>query len=302
MKLDFPFWFTYLILCNEYWYLVAPAAVLLFLAGWLARDQLPGLSWLAFGAAALLAIPLAGIRVFHVYDEWRSNKASAASERVLDYEEIIANLPLPAGSKIIFKDPAHQSVNAIELPRGSTIRGVSLVGALVWNAPNQSWSGQLAIDQQLDGWPCRSGPVELDGAGAIESCEIGAALRLLGYLLPIGTHVTRGGAAKPWTFRLPADAGLYLPALATTAPAGLTLSVANDGRLERITSGYGEVIQVRGVPLNSMNFFVRGDRVVAALAKSFVVAGEMRPAETPVQVDLKTGDISLAKEHFWLSE
>jgi hypothetical protein len=302
MRIDLPFWLSYLILCVEFWFLVAPAAILLLLAGWHVRDREPGLSWLAFGAAALLAIPLAGMEAFLVFDDWRSAEARAAFERILDHEETIANLPLPAGSKVIFKDPARHGVNSIELPRASTIRGVFLFGALVWNAPAQTWSGQLAVDQQLGGWPCRSGPVELDGDGAIESCELGATHTLLGYALPVGTHVRRGHAGKPWTFSLPAHAGLVLPALATTAPGGVALSVGSDGRLEGITSGYGQTLVVRGVPLSSMNVFVRGDCVVAALAKSFVVAGEMRPAETPVQVDFKTGDISLAKKDFWTSE
>jgi hypothetical protein len=114
--------------------------------------------------------------------------------------------------------------------------------------------------------------------------------------------VTRGSADKAWDIRLPADASMVVPALATTAPAGVTLSIVSDGRVERIASGNGQTIVVRGVPLNSMNLYVRGDQVVAALAESFMVGGEMRPAETGVRIDLASGAVSLAGKNWWLSE
>ena len=61
-----------------------------------------------------------------------------------------------------------------------------------------------------------------------------------------------------------------------TAPPGVTLEVANDGRLERIGSGHGQTIVVRGVPLNSKNFRLQGDEVASELAQPFVVAGAPR--------------------------
>jgi hypothetical protein len=102
--------------------------------------------------------------------------------------------------------------------------------------------------------------------------------------------------------RLPEDAGLAMPALSTTAPPGVTLLVTSNGRLENMSSGHGQTIVVRGVPLNSMNLSLRGDHVVAALAAPFMVDGEMRPAATGVQVDLPSGGIVLARKNWWLSE
>jgi hypothetical protein len=136
----------------------------------------------------------------------------------------------------------------------------------------------------------------------VQSCERAAVHELLGFKLPTGTNVKRGDATRPWVFGLPPDAGLPIPTLAATAPAGVTLSVADDGRVERISSGYGQTIVVRGVPLNSMNFYLRGDQVVAPLAEAFMVAGETRPADTGVRIDLSTGAVSLASKNRWLSE
>jgi hypothetical protein len=71
---------------------------------------------------------------------------------------------------------------------------------------------------------------------------------------------------------------MIVPALSTTAPPGVTLSMKGNGRLESITSGDGQTIMICGVPLNSMSLYVRNDdQVVAALAAPFVVAGEIRP-------------------------
>jgi hypothetical protein len=77
--------------------------------------------------------------------------------------------------------------------------------------------------------------------------------------------------------------------------------VTHNGRLESASSGNGATMVVRGVPLDSMNLFVRGDRVVAPLKEPFAVAGEMRPADTAVSIDLTTGDVALAGKNWWLS-
>ena len=83
-------------------------------------------------------------------------------------------------------------------------------------------------------------------------------------------------------------------ALATAAPAGVTLSVATDGKLEQIDSGHGQTIVVRGVPLNSKNFHVRGEQVVSDLAAPFLIAGETQPPGAAVLIDLATARVQLA--------
>jgi hypothetical protein len=302
MRIDLPFWVVLAYFDVKFWFLTVPAAIALALAGWYGADWLRGLRWAAFGAAALLALPFPVVAAIMVVADVRSASQLAALQRTLDREETIAGLLLPAGSKILFRDKAHSSVASIDLPHASSIRGMQLAGTLDWNDVSQLWSATLATDQPIDGWPCRAGPVEFDAAGIAQKCDLAAAHALLGFDLPPGTNVTRGNSGKPWNFRLPPDAELAVPALSTMAPAGVTLSVSSDGRLERITSGHGQTIAVRGVPLNSMNFYVRGDRVLAPLAEPFMVEGEMRPAGTGVRIDLPAGAVSLAGENWWLSE
>jgi len=302
MAIDVPFWAWLVYLDVKFWFLALPVAIVLMLTGWHGAHWPRGLRWGAFAAAALLAVPFPAVAVLVMIDEIRSAANLAALQRTLDHDETVAGLPLSAGSRIYFRDRAHSSVFSIDLPRATNIRGMYVVGTLTWNDFSHGWGGTLAEDQRLDGWPCRAGLVEFESEGKVTSCEFAAVHELLGFALPPGTNVTRGNADKSWAFRLPSDAGLAIPALATTAPAGVTLSVARDGRLERINSGHGQTILVRGVPLNSMNFYLRGDQVVASLAEPFMVAGEMRPAETGIRIDLSTSAISLASKNWWLSE
>lgn len=306
----------------KFWYLTLPAAIALVLAGWYGAGWLPGLRWIAFGAATVLALPFPLAGTLFIIGEIRSATRLAALQRRLDRDETVAGLALPAGSRIVFRDEAHTGIAAIELPHPTEIRGALVTGTLTWSDVSQVWSGTLAKDQDLGGWPCR-GPdaiefdhhsVEFDDQGIVQRCQLTTAHELLGFVLPRGTTVFRGNDAKPWRFRLPANAEAAVPTLATTAPPGVTLSVANDGRLVAIGSGHGQTIVVCGVPLTSMlyvdvgrgcvfaaSLYIRGDHVVAALKEPFVVGGEMQPAGTGVSIDLTNGNVSLAGKSWWLS-
>jgi len=255
-----------------------------------------------FGAAALLALPFPAAAVAIVIAQIKA----AANWRTLDRDETVAGLPLPAGSRICFGDKAHSSVVSIDLPHAINIGGMRLVGKLTrydkWGDIREVWSGTLAEDQRVDGLPCRGGAggpdkdsFVFDKDGIVQRCALAAAYEFFGLKLPPGTTMMeRGNDNKPWTLMLPPDAGAYIAALATTAPPGVTLSVAFGGRLEGISSGHGQTIIVRGVPLNSKNFRLHDEQVVSELAGPFLVAGEMRPAGTEVRIDLPSGNVSVS--------
>jgi hypothetical protein len=299
LRLPWWVWLAYLVV--KFWFLAIPAAIVLVLAGRYGADWLGGLRWAVYGAAALLAAPFAATAVIFIV----TNIDAAAYWRTLEHEETVAGLALPAGSKIRFSDKAQSSVHSIDLPRAADIRGMRLVGRLTrynkWRHGGPVWGGALAEDQYLGGLPCRAGHIAFDKFGTIfdddgiiHRCTLAAAYELLGLKLPRGTTVWRGNDNKPWSLLLPADAGVDVPALTTTAPPGITLSVANDGQLEGISSGHGQTIVVHGVPLNSKNFHVRRGQVLSELAERFLVAGEMQPAGTGVRIDLPTGRVSIS--------
>jgi hypothetical protein len=297
------FWIWLAYMDVKFWFLTVPAAIVLAIVGWYGADWLGGLRWAMFGAVALLALPFPAAALVLVI---RKIDADAHWRR-LDRDETVAGLQLPAGSRIRFHDKAHASVDSIDLPHVTDILGMRLVGNLKrydkWREVDQVWSGTLAEDQPVNGLPCRARAVlfekdtfVFDKDGIVQRCTL-AAHELLGLKLPPSTTVLeRGNDNKPWKLLLPPDAGVYIPALATTAPPGVTLSVANDGRLEGIDSGHGQTIVVRGVPLNSMNFHLRGEQIVSELAEPFFFAGEMRPTGIEVRIDLSTGDVSVSNQ------
>jgi len=106
--------------------------------------------------------------------------------------------------------------------------------------------------------------------------ELAAAHEFFGLMFPTGTVIRRGSSNRPWEFRLPPTTGVNVPAFATTAPPGVTLTVSKDGRLERIGSGHGQTITVRGLPLSSKRFRLEGDTVVSEPADSFLLGGVMQ--------------------------
>jgi hypothetical protein len=301
--LNLPWWFWLAVFDVQFWFVTIPAAIVLAVVGWYGALWLGGMRWVMFGAAVLLALPFpaaaVAIAIAEIID-------SATYWRTLDRDETVAGLELPAGSRIRFGDKAHSTVSSIELPHVTDIRGMRLVGQLRrysnWRDTHLIWSGTLADDQRVDGLPCRGGAVGPDkdsfvfnGDGSVQRCTLAAAHELFGLKLPPGTTIMgRGNDNKPWTLMLPPDAGVYIAALATTAPPGVTLSVASGGRLEGITSGHGQTIIVRGVPLNSKNFRLQGEQVVSELAEPFLVAGEMRSGGTEVRIDLPSGNVSVS--------
>jgi hypothetical protein len=298
--LRLPWWFWLAVADVKFWFVTGPAAVALALVGWYGADWLGSLRWIPLGGAALLAIPFPAAALLFMVLAIRDALRQARLQLTLARDETVAGLPLPAGSRIRFRDETHSVVASIDLPRVTEILGMRLTGSLRWDERDRLWYGTLYDYQIIDGWPCRAGTLQFehegivfDPDGVIHRCTLGKAHELLGLRLPPGTRVTRGNDDKPWDLLLPANAGVEIPALATTAPPGVTLSIANDGRLQEIGSGHGQTIVVRDVPLNSKSFRLEGEHVVSQLAEPFVVAGATQPAGTAVRIDLATGNVSL---------
>lgn len=295
MRLPWWAWLAYADV--KLWFVTMPTAIVLGVVAWYGTYWLGGMRWVLIAAGVALALPFPAAAAMFVLQKIDATRYW----RTLERDTLIAGLTVPQGSRVRFADKAHSVLISIELPQVTDIRGLRLTGTLArwsdWRRAGPMWGGMLAEDQRLDGLPCRAGSfafdkfggILFDDTGIIHRCTLASEHELFGLKLPRGTAVWRGNDDKAWSFLLPADAGVDIPALATTAPPGVTLSVANDGQLERLGSGHGQLILVHGVPLNSKNFEVRGHQVDSELAQPFVVAGETRPPGTKVRIDLQTG-------------
>ena len=295
----FPWWFWFVVAGVHFWYVIVPAAAALVLAGWYGAGWLGGFRWAVFGAAILLALPFPAAAVMYLVQ----TAVAATFWRTLEHDETIAGVQLPAGSRIRFADKVHTDLISVDLPHVTEILGMRLTGRLArydrWDDVGPVWSGTLADDQSVNGIPCRAGYFSFDKFGTVFDMHgtvhkfgLAGAHEFFGLQFPPGTTVGRGNAKRPWHFLLPADMGVHIPALATTAPPGVTLTIADDGRLEKIDSGHGQTIIVRGLPLNSKHFRLESERVVAQLAEPFFVAGAMQPAGTEISIDLPSGQAS----------
>jgi hypothetical protein len=292
----FPWWFGFVVAGVHFWRVTIPTAAALLLLDWYCG---PGaLRWISFGAGALLTLPFLIAGLMYVLQSIEA----ARYWRTLDRAEMIAGVELPAGSRLRFADKTHTKLISADPPRVTEILGIRLVGRLTryetWDDVGPVWSGTLAEDQTVNGILCRAGYFTFDKFGTIFDTRgtvhkfgLAASHEFFGLNFPKGTAIRRGSATRPWSFLLPADAGLYIAVLATTAPEGITLTIADDGRLESIGSGHGQIITVRGLPLSSTDFRLHDDQIIAELAEPSLVAGELLPAGTSVLVDLPTGDV-----------
>src|SRR5262245_7783821 len=297
-----PWWFWLAYADVKFWFMTIPLAITLALVAWYAPPWLGALRWILIAAVVLLALPFPGAGAVILYQSFDATRYW----RTLKVAESISGLPVSAGSKVQFADKTQSIPVSIELPHVTEIRGMRLTGTLrPWRRRGDivtHWGGNLATDQTFDGLPCRAGPYPFDKAGGIifddvgtiHRCTLATEHELFGLKLPPGTTVSRGNEEKPWSLLLPASTGVYIPALATMAPGGVTLDVANDGRLVEIGSGHGQTIVVRGVPLNSKTIVLQGEIVISELAEPFAVARQMRPSGTAVRIDLATGNLAVA--------
>jgi hypothetical protein len=295
----FPPWFWFVVAGVHFWYVTAPMAVALLLLGWYGATWLGALRWIALGAGAVLTLPFLMSAIMYAVQSFEA----ARRWRTLDHAETVADVALPARSRIRFADRAHTEFISVELPGVTDILGARFAGQLTrydrWDDVGPVWSGTLAEDQVVNGIPCRAGYFTsdkfgtiLDINGMVHKFGLAAAHEFFGLNFPPGTSVRRGNANRPWSFLLPADRGVFVPILATTAPGGVTLEIADDGRLDNIGSGHGQIIRVVSLPLNSMHFRLQGDQVISELAEPSAIAGETWPAGTGVVIDLATGEVA----------
>ena len=297
-----PLWVRLAYADIKFWFATIPAAIALALAAWYGAPWLGSLAWILMAAVIVLTLPYPAAAALVILQRIDATRYW----RTLNTAQTIAGLNVPAGSKVRFADEERSIPRSVELPHVTEIRGLRLTGALrrwgKWGDAEEVWGGSLAMDQRLDGLPCRAGPcafdrfggILFDVAGTVHRCTLATEHELLGLKLPRGTTISRGNENRPWSLLLPANAGVYIPALATTAPPGVTLSMAHDGRLVSIGSGHGQTIRVRGVPLNSKAFKLLGEIVASELAEQFAIARETLPAGTAVRIELTTGTLAVA--------
>src|SRR5438045_3348708 len=108
----FPPWFWFVVAGVHFWYVTAPMAVALLLLGWYGAIWLGTLRWIALGAGAVLTLPFLMYGLMYAVQ----SVEAARRWRPLDHAETVADMALPAGSRVHFADKAHTQFISVELP------------------------------------------------------------------------------------------------------------------------------------------------------------------------------------------
>jgi hypothetical protein len=226
-----------------------------------------------------------------------ARRAWARTHETLDAPLHIQGLRLPAGTALTWVAERHQAVVSVELPAPTPLLGTTLTGTLddVWG---RWWSGTLAANARLDGWPCRAGDVWLSHEGRLMRCSLAADHEDQGFAIPSGSEIALAAAGRLSDLRLPDDRTMALPSIAAALPGGGSLFLRPDGAIERayvpepgmlrvgdvalryeIRWVYPEApIQSAGVPPSAVG--LRGD-----LAADTTIDGIVVPAGSQVSVD-----------------
>lgn len=294
--LAFPPWVNAAFFGALYWYALAPAALALIGIGWFGRALPVALRYLAWGAAGLCAAPLALSLALIVADAvGTANRAAEdrALHRTLTASETVGGLSLPAGAVLAFADPTHRALIFVTLPRPMSVAGILLDGALE-PITDDEWSGVLARDQVIGGWPCRAGDLWFTPDGAVTRCTLAASHQLAGYDLPAGAECRRNPATGGWEFQLSQDGpALRIAALGAELPPGGAVTLAADGALRRLYVPHETRMTIAGVALYD-HIIREGTSLTGELAEPTSVAGVMAPAETVVRLDPTTGAVERA--------
>jgi hypothetical protein len=206
---------------------------------------------------------------------------------------------LPAGTGVTWADERHEAIVSVELPGPTSLLGAPLTGKLedLWG---DWWSGTLAVDADLDAWPCGAGDVWLSHEGRLMRCTLAADHEDQGLQIPGGSEIALTATGRVSDLRLPGDRTMVLPTIAVTLPAGASVFLRPDGGIERAyvpepgTLRVGSVAlryevnwvypewaqqQSAGVPPSAIG--LRGE-----LAADTMIDGILRPMGSLISVEL----------------
>jgi hypothetical protein len=292
----FPLWFGVGIFGLTHPYVLGVAVLALAASAFFGRSLSKPMRWAAGIGAGFAAAPLAlGLLLIAGDIVGQSQRAAEdrARRRTLTAAETVAGLPLPAGAELVYSDETRDRLQSIELPRPSTVAGLALTGEIAPIIADE-WSGELAVDQTVGGWPCRAGQVWFTPSGAVTRCLFSAGYRVAGYDIPAGAEGVRNPKTGGYEFQL-SQSGPAMPIIALGAdlPAGGTIVLAADGRLRRLYARHETPMKISGVALCD-HIVLDATGATGQLAEPAMVDGVQLRAETEVRVELNTGKIAAA--------
>ena len=214
-------------------------------------------------------------------------------------------MTLPTGTAVTWADERHEAVASLALPGPTPLLGTTLIGDLE-DVSGLWWSGTLAADAQLEGWPCRAGDVWLSHEGRPMRCTLAADHDWQGLTIPAGSEVALSASGRLEDLRLPLDRTMVLPSINATLPGGGSLFLRPDGAIERAYVPEPGILQLGDIPLRFEIRWIYPEPARSAVTRTSAAAlrgelvsdtsidGFFAPAGTSVTVDLRSQTVRIA--------
>jgi hypothetical protein len=232
ISINFPAWMTPVLIGLLYWPLLLAVAASLAGLGMCLRGRRRAA---VLGLAGLVALPCMLVIAMDIASALHSASARRAYTRThetLSAPVHMQGMDIPAGTAVTWADERHERVTAMELPGPSPVLGTTLTGKLE-DVSGLWWSGTLAADAVLGGWPCRAGDVWLSAEGGPMRCTLADDHQYEGFDIPAGSEVALSRSGRLRDVRLPADRTMALPSIAAMLPGGGSVFLRPDGAIER---------------------------------------------------------------------
>ena len=187
-----------------------------------------------------------------------SMRHNAANHFALQAPQLVAGLTLPAGTVVRWKTDDHKNAE-VEMPGLALVNGIPLIGKFTLD--EFFWTGDLAEDHAIDGWPCAAGKIYIGVDGHLQQCTLAGARSMPKLTVPAGSHIeTQVNNQNEQPF---AETKITLKTDTVNAtdgvvlPAGAYLTLYGNGAIEQAEAPEAPM-QVRGLALGSYAFWRYG--------------------------------------------
>ncbi len=231
LTMNWPWWLLILILGVQLWPVALGFGIGLLVIAVLARG------WVR-RAAIVSALPCLAVTGFaawwgiEVRERDRDTAVyEAATHQVLDHDQMVNGLSLPAGTAVEWQDVDHSQLAMASPPDLMTLFGLR-VSWIRWSDDGQGWDLQLTEPQPIEGWTYATIGVRVSSVGRLRSCQLAAERAWHGWPVPAATFLDLSTDGKVG-LALPSGVSMDAPEIGhrLTATGGFAFNA--DGSLDR---------------------------------------------------------------------
>ena len=231
LTLNWPWWLLFTVLGVEFWPVALGLGVGLLVLAVFGRGWI---RWLAL-VGVLPCLAATAIAAWWGMEARQREREAAAFEakvnQVLDSDQVLNGIALPAGTAVQWQDVDHRQLGMASPPDPILLFSLRITW-LRRAADGQGWDLQLTAPEVVEGWTCATVGVHVSAAGRLRSCQLAAGRDWRGWPIPAGTFLDLATAGKVGV-TLPAGATMAAPEIGHGLTATGSFSFNADGSLDR---------------------------------------------------------------------